>query len=121
MNPDIILPALVGVIGTSIAAALLYLGTRGKTQADARSALDARIDARLDGELARVYTRLDEVENAAVKRASAFARILRAIADQWKGDPRGPNLDPDDIREVEDTIPPQWIRRHPELNPDYQE
>jgi hypothetical protein len=111
VSPDVFLPAFVGVIGTSIAAALLYLGTRGKTKADARAALDARIDSRLDGELKRVYARLDEVENAAVKRASAFARILRAIAQQWQGDPYGPNLDPADIREVEDTIPPQWIRR----------
>ena len=111
MNPDIILPALVGVGGTSIAAALLYLGTRGKTKADAREALDARIDARLDGELKRVYARLDQVEDAAVRRAGAFARILRAIASQWTGDSAGPNLDPADIAEVEDTIPPQWIRR----------
>ncbi|WP_066038646.1 hypothetical protein [Herbiconiux solani] len=116
MTPEIVI-AFVGAAALVLGGLVTYFGTRGKTKADAKSALDTRIDARVKTELERVYTRLDEVENAAVKRASAFARILRAIADQWQGDPRGPNLDPADIREVEDTIPPQWIRRHPELNP----
>lgn len=103
--------AIIGGLFLLGGALVAYLGTRGKTQADAKSALDARIDARVKGELERVYKRLDEVEDAAVKRASAFARILRAIANQWVGDPTGPNLDPEDIRLIEDTIPPQWIRR----------
>lgn len=115
MTPEILI-AVVGGIALIAGSLVAYFGTRGKTQADARTALDARIDARLDGELKRVYARLDEVENAAVKRASAFARILRSIAAQWQGDPSGPNLDPEDIREVEDTIPPQWIRNHPYLS-----
>ena len=96
------------VLGAALAA---YIGTRGKTRTDAKTALDARIDSRVKLELERVYTRLDDVEDAAVKRTSAFARILRSIAEQWRGDPSGPNLDPADIREIEDTIPPQWIRR----------
>lgn len=96
--------ALVG------AGVVTLLGTRGKTRADAKAALDARIDARLKSELERVYLRLDEVENAAVRRTSAFARILRAIAAQWPNT-HGPDLDPADIREIEDTIPPAWIRR----------
>lgn len=91
-------------------AFLAFLGTRGKTQADSKSALDARIDARVKSELDRVYTRLDDVENAAVRRTSAFARILRSVAAQWPN-AHGPDLDPADIREIEDTIPPAWIRR----------
>lgn len=105
--------AVVGAGALVLGGLVTYVGTRGKTKADAKSALDSRIDARVQKELERVYARLDEVEKAAVKRASAFARILRAIADQWQGDPHGPNLDPADIAEVEDTIPPQWIRRRP--------
>lgn len=88
-----------------------FWGTRGKTQADAKAALDARIDARVKAELERVYKRLDEVEGTAGRQAAAFARILRAIARQWTGDPRGPDLDPSDIAEVENTIPPQWLRK----------
>lgn len=103
--------AIVGGLALVLGGFVTYRGTKGKTKSDAKTALDARIDARVKAELERVYDRLDEVENAAVKRASAFARILRAIAQQWQGDPYGPNLDPADIREVEDTIPPQWIRR----------
>lgn len=110
MTPEIIVPVIVGAFGLA-GVLVTYLATRGKTRADAKAALDARIDARVKNELDRVYERLDEVEGAAVKQASAFARILRAIAAQWTGDPHGPNLDPDDIREVENTIPPQWIRR----------
>lgn len=103
--------AIIGGVFLVAAALVTYLGTRGKTNADAKATLDKRIDDRVQGELSRVYKRLDEVEDAAVRRASAFARILRAIANQWIGDPAGPNLDPADISEVEDTIPPQWIRR----------
>lgn len=93
-----------------LAALLVFLATRGKTRTDAKSALDARIDARVQSELSRVYTRLDEVEEAAVKRTSAFARILRAIARQWPNE-HGPDLDPSDISLIEDTIPPTWLRR----------
>lgn len=117
MTNEIVI-AVVTAVGTILAALAVYFGTRGKTRSDAKTSLDARIDARVKLELDRLYERLDEVENAAVKRASAFARILRAIAAQWQGDPRGPDLDPADIREVEDTIPPAWIRRHPELSED---
>ncbi|GAA4774740.1 hypothetical protein [Microbacterium gilvum] len=109
MNEIII--AIVGGAFLLMGGVVTYMGTKGKTRADAKTALDARIDARLNHELERVYKRLDEVENAAVRQASAFARILRQIARQWTGDPHGPDLDPDDISEVEDTIPPAWIRR----------
>lgn len=112
MNESNIIVAIISGGFSLLAALAVYLGTRGKTRADSRAALDARIDARMSGELTRVYDRLDAVEKLAVRRASAFARILRQIANQWTGDPRGPHLDPADIREVEDTIPPQWIRRH---------
>lgn len=110
-DPSEVVIAVIGGLFLLGGALVAYLGTRGKTQADAKSALDSRIDARVKGELERVYERLDEVEKSAVRRASAFARILRSIANQWVGDPTGPNLDPNDIRDIEDTIPPHWIRR----------
>ena len=110
MSGELSVGIVTGLFGLA-AVLVTYLGTRGKTQADAKTALDARIDARVKSELERVYERLDEVERAAVRRASAFARILRSIARQWPGDPHGPNLDPADIAEVEDTIPPQWLRK----------
>jgi predicted RNase H-like nuclease (RuvC/YqgF family) len=50
------------------------------------------------------------------RKMSAVARILRAIADQWPS-AHGPNLDPRDIEEIEDTIPVQWIRRAPADGP----
>ncbi|MEV8023411.1 hypothetical protein [Microbacterium sp. NPDC080220] len=112
---ELVLPIISGIF-LLLGAYLTYRGTRGKTTADAKTALDARIDARVKSELERVYTRLDEVEEAAVRRTSAFARILRAIAAQWVGE-TSPNLDPDDIREIEDTIPPQWIRRNHKETP----
>ena len=102
--------AILGLGGSVFGGLALFAGTKGKTKADAKTALDARIDARVKSELERVYARLDEFENRDVRRTSAFTRILRAIAAQWTGDSRGPNLDPADIAEIEDTIPPQWIR-----------
>lgn len=111
MSPEVITGIIIG--GFGLAGALVaFMGTRGKTQADAKAALDSRIDQRVKVELDRVYKRLDEVEDAAVRRTSAFARILRSIAAQWPTS-HGPDLDPNDIREIEDTIPPQWIRKNP--------
>lgn len=109
MEPQQIVTIAVAVIGL-VGIVVTYYGTRGKTKSDAKTALDARIDARVKTELERVWARLDSVEKLAVRRSAAFARILRAIADQWPGS-HGPDLDPVDIAEIEDTIPPQWIRR----------
>lgn len=110
MSPELVL-AVLGLVGTLGASAFLYLGTRGKTRTDAKSSLDARIDARVATELGRVYERLDEQDRIATARAAATARVLRQIADQWAGDPNGPKLDPADLRLIEDTVPPQWFRR----------
>jgi hypothetical protein len=112
-----IVVAVLGLAGSVFGGLALLAGTRGKTKSDAKTALDARIDARVKAELDRVYTRLDEFENRDVRRTSAFTRILRAIAAQWTGESTGPNLDPADIAEIEDTIPPQWIRRGGYLTP----
>lgn len=109
--------AIVSGMFLVLAGLVAYIGTRGKTKTDAKTALDARIDGRVKAELERVYARLDEFENRDVRRTSAFTRILRAIAAQWTGDSTGPNLDPADIAEIEDTIPPQWIRRGGYLTP----
>lgn len=113
MTPEQLI-TLIGICGSLIGAAFLLIGTLGKTRADAKTALDARIDARVKSELDRVYARLDEVEDATARRTTAFTRILRAIAEQWP-DSHGPDLNPEDIREIEDTIPPRWVRRrlHP--------
>lgn len=106
--------AIIGGIFLIGAGLITLAGTRGKTRADAKAALDKLVDDRVTRELTRVYAEIDELRETTVRQASAFSRILRAIAEQWSGDPRGPDLDPADIREVEQTIPPQWIRRrHP--------
>lgn len=110
MEPQHIVTIAVAGIGL-IGIVVTFFGTKGKTKSDAKTALDARIDARVKSELERVWTRLDSVEKLAVRRSAAFARILRAIADQWPSNMHGPDLDPVDIAEIEDTIPPQWIRR----------
>lgn len=102
--------ALVGTLVVAFGAFLTWLGTRGKTKADQKTALDQRIDERVKSELERVYKRLDDVERTQTRKMSAFARILRAIAAQWP-DPHGPDLDPADIAEIEETVPPGWIRR----------
>jgi len=58
---EIIYPIVGGVF--IVAGALIaYLGTRGKTQADAKAAADSRIDHRMDAELSRIYTRVDSLE-----------------------------------------------------------
>lgn len=53
---------------------------------------------------------LKEVRRADTRKMQAVARILRALFDQWPGRDV-PNLDPADIAEIEDTVPPAWVRR----------
>lgn len=105
-----------GVIVTLLSILLTYLATKGKTQSDAKTALDARIDARvtvqLEGAWAEIDTLKTNVENLKQldrKKTGAITRILKAIAAQWPN-PHGPDLDPADIAEIEETIPPSWIR-----------
>lgn len=111
-----IIIAIIGALGIAASGLFLFLGTRGRTRTDAKSALDARIDARVEHQLAAAWTEIDglktQVENQEQRekvRTGAFGRILRAIAAQWP-DTHGPNLDPADIAEIEDTIPSAWIR-----------
>ena len=109
--------ALVSVILVFVGTVITVLATRGKTRADAKTALDARIDARVTAQLEGAWSKISELESAVSEltekdrlKSSAMARILRAIARQWPND-HGPDLDPSDIELIEDTIPPQWLRK----------
>lgn len=105
-----------GVFGL-ISGLLVYLATRGKTRADAKTALDARIDARVKEQLEGAWKKISQLEEDVREltekdrlKSGAFARILRAIARQWP-DEHGPDIDPTDIALVEEVIPPTWVRR----------
>lgn len=114
-----------------LAGLLTWSSTRGKTQADSKTASDKRIDDRVDAQLQRAWDRIDALELEATERdaqlrvvqetvenlvttdrrkMSAVARIFRAIQRQWPS-ADGPDLDPYDIREIEETIPVEWIRK----------
>lgn len=117
MEPQHII-TLVGIILVFLGTVITVLATRGKTRTDAKTALDARIDARvseqLEGAWGEITTLKADVAMLTEKdrlKSSAFARILRAIARQWPAD-HGPDLDPSDIALIEDTIPPMWLRNH---------
>lgn len=56
--------SIIGGVFIVAGALIAYLGTRGKTTADAKAAADARIDGHMDAELARIYARLDITEAA---------------------------------------------------------
>ena len=56
--------SIIGGVFIVAGALIAYLGTRGKTTADAKAAADARIDGRMDAELARIYARIDIAEAA---------------------------------------------------------
>lgn len=63
-----------------------------------------------DEKLSGIENQLTEVRREDTRKMQAVARILRALFDQWPGGDT-PNLDPADIAEIEDTIPPAWVRR----------
>lgn len=118
--------AVIGILGalaTVGSTIVLFLKSKGENKAasfHAKSALDARIDDRVEQQLKSAWGRIDEVENAfkalesrESRRTGAITRILRAIAQQWPIEIHGPELDPLDISEIEETIPPSWIRKKP--------
>jgi LmbE family N-acetylglucosaminyl deacetylase len=119
---------LIGVLGALAAigsTVVLFLKSRGENRhntTNAKTALDARIDERIGQQLNIAWKRIDEVEAAfkaletrEQRRTGAITRILRAIYQQWPIEAGGPNLDPADISEIEETIPPSWIKNHPGL------
>lgn len=129
-----IILAAIGLAGIGATAFFTYLGTRGKTQSEHRTALESRVDERVAALMDADQKRIEKLENdrdeldAKVasqgetiraltdevaswqRRWGAVGRVFRALAAQWTG-PHMPNLDPLDLAELEDTIPPQWIRR----------
>ena len=119
MTPEITVAIISGAF-LLLGGLVTFIATRGKTRSDAKSAMDARIDARVKEELDRVYKRIadmektvEEVQSTHTRKMSAVARILRQIAHQWVGDPGGPELDPNDIAEIESAMPFKWIKGNP--------
>lgn len=117
MEPQQIITITSVLIG-GMGVVLTFLATRGKTRTDAKTALDARIDARVREQLDGAWSKIDALEKAVKDledrdkaKSGAFARILRAIERQWPTE-HGPDLDPSDIALIEETIPPHWLRRN---------
>jgi len=120
-----ILGALTGV-GTVLVS---FFKSRGENKAaltNSKAVLDARIDARVETQLAKAWdsidklekgkieqdTKLEDLEKRETRRTGAITRILRDIAKQWPNSD-GPNLNPADIDEISETIPSAWIRPKP--------
>lgn len=125
-NPGIVV-ALIGGIVAVIGTLAGLVGAMTKTGADRRTAQEIRLDARMDAALAAQDRRIAEqdariaeqdktiesLKQVLDRKLATFGRIIRQIRDQWTGDPHGPNIDPADIAELEDTevLPREWIRR----------
>lgn len=110
MGNEWIVPAISGLFLLG-GAFLAYLGTRGKTQTDAKVALDAQLNDRVVAEIRRLDERIDELEaalNLKSRMLSAAMRVVRALVTQWPGEPY-PRLDPTDVEALDDhTIPSHW-------------
>lgn len=109
--PDLLpwLPALVGIIGGAFGLWSAYVNRGGQRRGRREPTW---------GELLKRVTdlegRVEDMEKTERRKMGAVLRILRAIATQWPT-PSGPDLDPRDIELIEETIPPQWIRRTPPI------
>lgn len=77
---EIIVPVIGGVF-MFVGALLAFLGTRGKTKADAKAAMDARIDERVGDELARMYKRQDDTDAELQETKKRLAEAERRIAE----------------------------------------
>lgn len=52
-------------------------------------------------------TELERMRSIISRQATAFRRVLRDIARQWTS-PLPPQLDPEDVAVLEDTVPKEW-------------
>ncbi len=120
--------SLIGVLGGGMLAALAgWLKARADRQlaeanleaqqAVTKQQIDQQIDQRLAAEVERLNGELDDLRGEMAALTAKFsqwkaadARVFHAIAAQWTGD-GGPDIDPDDIAILEDTIPLRWLRR----------
>lgn len=120
--------SLIGVLGGGMLAALAgWLKARADRQlaeanleaqqAVTKQQIDQQIDQRLAAEVERLNGELDDLRGEMGALTAKFsqwkaavARVFHAIAAQWTGD-GGPDIDPDDIAILEDTIPLRWLRR----------
>lgn len=120
--------SLVGVLGGGLMAALAgWLKARADRQlaeanlaaqqAVTKQQIDQQIDQRLAAEVERLNAELDDLRGEMGGLTAKFsqwkaavARVFHAIAAQWTGD-GGPDIDPEDIAILEDTIPLRWLRR----------
>jgi hypothetical protein len=100
------LPAIVAVIGGS-AAVWAAVVNRGGTRQARREPTWKELLERVGA----LEEKVEDMRRTDRRKMGAFARILIAIRDQWPT-PTGPDLDPADIAEVEEAIPPAWIRRN---------
>lgn len=126
---DPIWTTIISVLGAITAVgsvAAVFYKSRGEAKSaasNAKAALDARIDARVKEQLTDAWGQIDKLkqgfetlEKRETRRTGAITRILRAIAAQWPASVPGPDLDPADIQEIEETIPSAWIRKAPKAS-----
>ena len=128
MENQAIIIAIIGALVSLASVVTLAIKSRGENETaktNSKTALDKRIDDRVEQQLESSWHRLDEVETQFSdlqkefqalearenRRTGAITRILKAIAKQWPAGVEGPNLDPADIAEIEETIPVSWIRK----------
>lgn len=123
-----VLGALTG-LGSLFAVIYKSRNENKNAEASAKALLDARIDERVAKQLEGAWADIDTLkselkvqqelykksEQRGTRRDGAITRILRDIARQWPN-AEGPNLNPADIAEIEETIPTDWIRKTTEAN-----
>lgn len=70
--------------------------------------IDKRADLRVAERMQPVLDAQKRSEEREARRTGAISRMLRSIAEQLPAGFRL-HLDPADVRELQDTIPPQWL------------
>ena len=98
--------SLIVAIIAGITAIITALIQRGSAKRRHREPTWENLVARVT----ELEEKVREIDRLRRSQMGAVLRILAAIARQWP-DSRGPDLDPRDIELIEETIPPQWVRR----------
>lgn len=119
---DPLATALIAGVFALLVAVCGLIGVLVTTGGNRRTALEARLDKRIEDALAgqavtiaeqtkTIQSQGEEIKTLKAQMA-AVGRVFRATAEQ-SSHPNGPDIDPADIALLEDTevLPPSWVRR----------
>lgn len=122
MTPELT-AALISLCGTAATLTVLFIKNRWDNRVNEKKLateekssvfeqadeLNRYIDERIEKAVAPLRQKLKDFEDRDRTRTQAFVRVMRTLFLQWPKDYPPPRLYRADIRDIEETIPHEWL------------